>query len=72
MLKISPIKFFYNSKFDFTTKSLVTNTVVITKVFCTLKSSDFEVTLCFVGFESLLSDKYSLLMSNVNPTGNYT
>ena len=30
-----PIKFLYNSKFDFTAKSLVTNTVVITRVFCT-------------------------------------
>ena len=28
------IKFLYNSKFDFTAKSLVTNTVVITRVLC--------------------------------------
>ena len=28
------IKLFYNSKFDFTAKSLVTNSVVITRVLC--------------------------------------
>ena len=28
------IKFFYNSKFDFTANSLITNTVVITRVLC--------------------------------------
>ena len=30
------VKFLYNSKFDFTVKSLITNTVVITRVLCTL------------------------------------
>ena len=34
MLKMGPIKFLYNSKFDFTAKSLVTNTVVKTRVLC--------------------------------------
>ena len=29
---MGPIKFLYNSKFDFTAKSLVTNTVIITRV----------------------------------------
>ena len=29
-----PLKFLYNSKFDFTAKSLVTNTVVIARVLC--------------------------------------
>ena len=29
MLKMGPIKFLYNSQFDFTAKSLVTNNVVI-------------------------------------------
>ena len=31
-----PIKFLYNCKFDFTAKSLVTNTVVIARVLCIL------------------------------------
>ena len=31
---MGPIKFLYNSKFDLTAKSLVTNTVVITRVLC--------------------------------------
>ena len=31
---MGPIKFFYNSKFDFTAKSLVTNTAVITRALC--------------------------------------
>ena len=31
---MGPVKFLYNSKFDFTAKSLVTNTVVITRVLC--------------------------------------
>ena len=35
MLKMGPIKFLYNSKFDTTAKSLVTNSVVITRVLCT-------------------------------------
>ena len=34
MLYTGPIKFLYNSKFDFTAKSLVTNTVVIARVLC--------------------------------------
>ena len=32
------IKFLYNSKFDLTAKSLITNSVVITRVLCTLFS----------------------------------
>ena len=35
MLYTGHIKFLYNSKFDFTAKSLVTNTVVIMRVLCT-------------------------------------
>ena len=31
---MGPIKFLYNSKFDFPAKSLVTNTVVIARVLC--------------------------------------
>ena len=31
---MGPIKLLYNSKFDFTAKSLVTNIVVITRVIC--------------------------------------
>ena len=31
---LMPIKFLYNSKFDFTANSLVTNTVVIVRVLC--------------------------------------
>ena len=34
MLKMGPIKFLYNSKFDFTAKSLVTDIVVITRALC--------------------------------------
>ena len=34
------IKFHYNSKFDFTAKSLVTNTVVKTRVLCNLYWKD--------------------------------
>ena len=36
MLRRVPIKFLYNSKFDFTAKPLVTNTVFITRVLCSL------------------------------------
>ena len=31
---MGPIKFLHNSKFDFTASTLVTNTVVITRVLC--------------------------------------
>ena len=31
------LKFLYNSKFDFTAKSLVTNTVIVTRVLCSFK-----------------------------------
>ena len=34
ILNMGPRKFLYNSTFDFTAKSLVTNTVVITRVLC--------------------------------------
>ena len=34
MLKMGPIQFLYNSKFDFTAKSLVTDIVVITRALC--------------------------------------
>ena len=38
VLKMGPIKFVYNSKFEFTAKSLVTNTVVIARVLCRMKN----------------------------------
>ena len=34
MLYMGPVKFLYNSKFDFTAKSLVTNSVIIRRVLC--------------------------------------
>ena len=34
MFYMGPIKFLFGSKFDFTAKSLVTNTVVIARVHC--------------------------------------
>ena len=33
---MGPIKFLYNSKINFTAKSLITNTVIITRVLCNL------------------------------------
>ena len=36
------IKFLYNSKFDFTAKSLVTNIVVIASVLCIIKYALFD------------------------------
>ena len=41
MLWKVPFKFFYNSKFDFTEKSLVTSTVIITRVLCIRKNCSF-------------------------------
>ena len=45
VLKIGPIKFLYNSKFDFTANSLVTSIVVITRVLCILV---IEIGLCSI------------------------
>ena len=48
-------KFLYNNKFDFTAKSLVTNTVVIPRVLCmklgpqTLESDALPTALCGPG-----------------------
>ena len=45
-LRRVPIKFLYNSKFGFTAKPLVTNTVIITRVFCISRISqkaDYDV-----------------------------
>ena len=42
------IKFLHNSKFDLTAKSLVTNSVVITRVLCTIEHyhTNFSTTTC--------------------------
>ena len=45
------IKFLYNSKFDLTAKSLVTNTVVITRVLCILTGSHI-----FASVSGILAD----------------
>ena len=58
------IKFLYNSKFDFTAKSLVTNAVVIKRVLCTINAileltkdlvrlSDLNADVCFKQKKSL-------------------
>ena len=42
---MGPVKFLYNSRFDFTENSLVTNTVFITRVLHTFMSLDQSVRL---------------------------
>ena len=48
--------FFYNSKFNFTAKSLVTNTVVLTRVLCNSKCG---LATCF----SLTPDRFKVIFS---------
>ena len=43
MLQTGPYQVLYNSKFEFTAKSLVTNTVVLTMVLCTTTATTSNI-----------------------------
>ena len=54
---MGPIKFLYNSKFDFTAKFLVTNTVIIIGVLCTFKCTSlfWDLNACLLNTGCLLN-----------------
>ena len=64
------IKFPFNSKFDFTAKSLVTNTVVITRVLCTI---NMKVWVGELGFNvpptTRLDEDWTSVESLIRKTG---
>ena len=61
---MGPVKFFYNSKFDFTTKSLVTNTVCPLYIHYALRGTD----LLFVFFPAV-TDSRRYCFSKTNCEG---